>query len=160
MPVPHPCAQPLRLEPKFFFIRGPFHYGASLLVVTAGSLFVGVALLALTVINRDSSGWWWRLGLMIVPPLTHYHILKKYVEDAPPHRLEDAMRWALRLKLSNLAFFPTFFPLVPLPVPDDEMTVWAGTLPRLPGQPARPYDLDADQFLSTHPYLRMKDSES
>ena len=111
--MPHRCAQPLRIEPVTFFIRGPFWRGALLLLNVILSLGAGLGLIGLYFADRDASALWWRIALMVGSPLLHFILLKRFVESKRAHYLEDRLRLLRRSRLSFDHPWPQFFPCLP-----------------------------------------------
>jgi hypothetical protein len=155
--VTHTCAQPLRIEPATFFIKGPFWRGALLFITTVTStLFGGILLLALLRGDTptDASSVLWRLFVWIAPPVAHFIILKTFVEGKPPHYGEDRIRWLLRLRVSLDAAWPSVFPLLPRLTPEAECEHAMRHTPRVLGRQKRYFN--SRRWAATHPLLQLE----
>lgn len=158
MPAYHPCNEPLRLEPKTFFIRGPFIRGGLLMAhvffLTFASLALAAAEAKLNGVGSVLRGWWWRVPLETVTPLAHFIFLKQFVEGRRPHFMDDRVRWALRKRISFLRPWPERFPLFPRLVPEAEIVLRVLRAPTRAGQAPRFHN--PEPVYSSHPMLRLE----
>lgn len=157
----HSCAQPLRIDPVTFFIKGPFWRGASLMANVFLSVVSSATLLlsALVGANHLSTfGWLWRGGVMVVPPLAHFIFLKMFIEGKEPHYAADRFRWILRLRLSVDKAWPRWFPVLPGLAPESEVHAYALACPPPRGVQSRYYVLRRNlQLQSGNAMLRLLD---